>query len=83
MIQAVGNNVVLVKKTSNMSNGIYMPTNNGESYYVLNVGNTVQDIKAGDVVVLLKTPFKYLDGQTEYYIIDAKDIVAIVEEKNE
>lgn len=80
MIKAIYNNVVLQKKDSSTINGIYIPTSTTNTYQVISVGETVKTIKVGNFVILKDNPQLYKENNNEYYIIDASNILAIVEE---
>lgn len=83
MIKAIHNNVVLQKRNITNSCGIYMPSNNSDSYIILNVGSDVSTVKTGQIVILNQTPKLYNENNVDYFITSVENIIAIVEDKDE
>lgn len=84
MVKAIHDNVVLEKKTNQVTKGIYMPFSfKDECFIVLNVGPEVSTVKAGMLVILKEKPLSFNDGTKEIYITNIENVIAIVEEENE
>ncbi len=82
MIKAIHNNVVLEKKEPKQSSGIYMVSSGSSCYVVINTGNEVSTVKAGDTVVIKELSLlkEHHYNNTKYFITNIDNIIAIVED---
>ncbi|MGN1012971.1 MAG: co-chaperone GroES [Clostridia bacterium] len=83
MIRCVGKNIIveLSNKNEYEKNGIIIKSSSSSNLIgnVICVGNEVRDIKVGDKVIYSeKDARKIIYESKEYYVLDEKDILAII-----
>lgn len=83
MIRCIGKNIIveLSNKNEYEKNGIIIKSSSSSNLIgnVICVGNEVRDIKVGDKVIYSeKDARKIIYESKEYYVLDEKDILAII-----
>lgn len=83
MIRCIGKNIIveLSNKNEYEKNGIIIKSSSSSNLIgnVICVGNEVRDIKVGDKVIYSeKDARKIICESKEYYVLDEKDILAII-----
>ena len=83
MIRCIGKNIIveLSNKNEYEKNGIIIKSSSSSNLIgnVICVGNEVRDIKVGDKVIYSeKDARKIIYESKEYYVLDEKDILALI-----